>query len=171
MRGPLPKDPATRARTNSERVPFQLVEIPNVEQPDLPDYFRYEGRKIKYPARTLEWWEQWNGSPLTKGFTDHDWSYLLDTAVLHAQFWLGLGNVIKIAGELRQRLSKFGVTPADRARLRIMFVTADEAEEAKRRADELNGRVVATGNPRRLTALSFDHTQAAPSSDEASSDA
>ncbi|BBX06403.1 hypothetical protein [Mycolicibacterium aichiense] len=96
----------------------------------------------------------------TKGFTDHDWSYLLDAAVLHAQLRPRLGSITKIAGELRQRLSKFGVTPADRARLRIMFVTADEAEEAKRRADELNGRVVATGNPRRLTALSFEHTPA-----------
>lgn len=167
MPGPIAKDPGTRARTNPERIPFKLVEIPNVEQPDLPEYFRYEDRKIKFPARTLEWWAQWNGSPLAQGFTEHDWSYLTDTAVLHAQFWLGLGSV-KIAGELRQRLAKFGVTPADRARLRIMFVTADEAEEAKRRADAINSRVGASGNVRRLTALSFDHTHAAPSDEESS---
>ncbi|WP_084031199.1 hypothetical protein [Mycobacterium avium] len=167
MPGPIAKDPGTRARTNPERIPFKLVEIPNVEQPDLPEYFRYEGRRIKFPARTLEWWAQWNGSPLAQGFTDHDWSYLMDTAVLHAQFWLGLGSV-KIAGELRQRLAKFGVTPADRARLRIMFVTADEAEEAKRRADAINGRVGTTGNVRRLTALSFDHTHDEPGDEESS---
>lgn len=170
MPGPLPKDPETRARGNPERVPFKLVEIPNVEQPDLPEYFRYEGRKIKFPARTVEWWAQWNGSPLAQGFTDHDWSYLLDTAVLHAQFWLGLGSV-RIAGELRNRLAKFGVTPADRARLRIMFVTADEAEEAKRRADRANGRVGVSGNIRRLTSIpGLDEIRAARD-DEASSDA
>lgn len=152
MPGPLPKDPGTRARNNPERIPFKLVEIPDVEQPDLPEYFRYEGRRIKWPVRTVEWWAQWNGSPLAQGFTEHDWSYLLDTAVLHAQFWLGLGSV-KVAGELRQRLAKFGVTPADRARLRIMFVTANEAEDAKKRADEMNSRMGMIGDGRRLTAL------------------
>lgn len=165
MPGPLAKDPGTRARTNAERIPFKLVEIPNVEQPELPKGFPYDGRRIKWPTQTVEWWASWNGSPLAQGFTQHDWDYLLDTAVLHAQFWLGLGSV-KVAGEIRQRLAKFGVTPADRARLRIMFVTADEAEEAKRRADAINGRVGVSGNVRRLTALSFDTSR-----DDASSDA
>jgi hypothetical protein len=49
-------------------------------------------------------------------FTETDWSFLIDTAVLHAEYWLGdLG----VAGELRLRVAKFGATPEDRARLRI----------------------------------------------------
>lgn len=48
--------------------------------------------------------------------TETDWCFLLDTAVLHAEFWLGDRSV---AGELRLRAAKFGATPEDRARLRI----------------------------------------------------
>ena len=153
MPGPLPKDPSQRARRNPERMPFKLMEIAPVVQPELPRGFPYDGRRIKWPIQTVEWWARWDGSPLAKGFTEHDWDYLLDTAVLHAQFWLALGSTTKLAGEIRQRMAKFGVTPADRARLRIMFVTADEAEEAKRNADAANGRVGITGNVRRLTSL------------------
>ncbi|WP_236724985.1 hypothetical protein, partial [Mycobacterium avium] len=49
-------------------------------------------------------------------------------------------------------------------------LAADEAEEAKRRADRANGRVVSTPNVRRLTAIpGLDEIRAAR--DEASSDA
>lgn len=58
-------------------------------------------------------------------FTATDWSELLDTAVIHALFWSG---EVKLAAELRLRVAAFGATPADRARLRIVFAQADEAE-------------------------------------------
>lgn len=67
----------------------------------------------------------WGESPLSAEFTQTDWSELLDTAVLHAQFWRGR---LALASELRLRVAKFGATPEDRARLRITFATADQAE-------------------------------------------
>lgn len=70
----------------------------------------------------------WGASPLAPEFTANDWSELLDTAVIHSAFWAG---DMKLAGELRLRVAKFGATPEDRARLRIQFAQADEAD-AKR---------------------------------------
>lgn len=70
----------------------------------------------------------WADSPLSDDFTSTDWSELLDTAFLHARFWRG---DIKVAGELRLRVAKFGATPEDRARLRIQFAQADEADEKR----------------------------------------
>lgn len=39
----------------------------------------------------------------------------------------------KLAGELRLRVAKFGATPEDRARLKIQFAAADEAEDRTER--------------------------------------
>ena len=73
--------------------------------------------------------------------------------MLHAKHWLGLDA--KAAGEMRQRLSRFGVTPEDRAKLRIILVGADNAEEESKVAAERNSKVSITGNARRLTDASF----------------
>lgn len=108
-RGPAPKDPDARRRRNSTE-PLQVV-APDDETrgPELPDTH-------EWPAPTLAWWETWRRSPQAQTFTDTDWSFLIDTAVLHAEFWLGDRSV---AAELRLRAAKFGATPEDRARLKI----------------------------------------------------
>ena len=77
--------------------------------PELPDTH-------EWPQATLDWWKTWRTCAQASTFTDTDWSFLLDTAVLHAEFWLGNRA---LAGELRLRAAKFGATPEDRARLRI----------------------------------------------------
>lgn len=80
--------------------------------PDLPKSF-------DWPDETLSWWVTWRGSAQAKTFTPTDWAFLIDTAVLHAEFWLGDRSV---AAELRLRAAKFGATPEDRARLKIEVV-------------------------------------------------
>lgn len=134
-RGPAPKDPSRRARSNKEPVPYRVITAEPVEQPELPDFdveIAVDGeiiaQKFKWPERTRDWWRMWAESPLSAEFTSTDWSELLDTAVLHARFWRG---DVKLAGELRLRVAKFGATPEDRARLRITFAQADEAEEKR----------------------------------------
>lgn len=67
---------------------------------------------------TLAWWETWRSSPQAQAFTETDWDFLVDTALLHARFWKGDE---KVAGELRLRVAKFGATPEDRARLRMQI--------------------------------------------------
>lgn len=109
-RGPAPKDAAERRRRNKPDAPTIVVTADNETRgPDLPETF-------EWPRATIDWWETWRRSPQAKTFTDTDWSFLIDTAVLHAEFWLG--NRAH-AGELRLRAAKFGATPEDRARLKL----------------------------------------------------
>lgn len=126
-RGPAPKQPGTRARRN-KTPEVRVLQAKNARQPQLPKI-----RGLTWPAQTRAWWKRWGDSPLSDEFGDTDWGFLLDTAVLHAQYWQGnLG----VAGELRLREAKFGATPEDRLRLRITYEQADEAEDKgqKRRA-------------------------------------
>lgn len=128
-RGPAPKDPNRRARRNADPVALRVIHAEPIEQPDLPTVeVESDGVLVEFrwPARTQEWWRMWQDSPLSAEFTSTDWSELMDTAFLHARFWSGQ---VSLAGELRLRVAKFGATPEDRARLRITFAQADQAEE------------------------------------------
>ena len=131
-RGPAPKDPSKRARRNSDPIPLRVLVAEAIEQPELPagvpSVDDGELLMAEWPEQTRTWWQMWADSPLSDDFTSTDWSFLLDTAMLHAAFWRG---EIKVAAELRQRVAKFGATPEDRARLRITFAAADEAEEKR----------------------------------------
>lgn len=108
-RGPTPKDPDQRRRRNATES-FTVVTADGKQYGNpLPD-------SHEWPQATLDWWETWRTCAQASKFTDTDWSFLLDTAVLHAEFWLGNRA---LAGELRLRAAKFGATPEDRARLKI----------------------------------------------------
>jgi hypothetical protein len=69
-------------------------------------------------------------------FSEIDWEFLKDTALLHAQTWASAQAAIRTGGkmdtsqlpELRLRVAKFAATIEDRARLRIMFAEADEKD-------------------------------------------
>lgn len=114
-RGPAPglnpnrKDPSERRRRNKPQPPTVVTADGETHGPDLPDTY-------DWPEATLKWWETWRTCAQASRFTDTDWSFLLDTAILHAEFWLGNRTV---AAELRLRAAKFGATPEDRLRLRI----------------------------------------------------
>lgn len=115
----VPKDPSQRARRNKDHVVGRVVEAEPCPQPELPG-------DVEWPARTYQFWGVWGQSPLTDEFTAADWDYMIDTAFVHARFWNG---DIKAAAELRLRLAKVGATAEDRARLRITFARADDAEK------------------------------------------
>lgn len=109
-RGPAPKDPAERRRRNADGdLVTVIVADGQVHGPALP-------AGVDWPDATLDWWETWRKSAQAASFTDTDWSFLLDTAILHMAFWDGDRSV---AAELRLRAAKFGATPEDRARLKI----------------------------------------------------
>lgn len=134
-RGPAPKSPERRVRRNGGGAEMRVITAEPEVQPDLPDFdvqVEVDGALVSqsfaWPERTREWWRMWADSPLSADFTSTDWSELLDTARLHAAYWSG---DLKLAGELRLRVAKFGATPEDRARLRIQFAAADDAEEKR----------------------------------------
>lgn len=142
-RGPAPKDPNKRARANKDPMALRVIAAEPAQQPELPEFdvqVEVDGELVSqsfaWPTRTREWWKMWADSPLSDDFTSTDWSELLDTALLHARFWTGDH---KVANELRLRVAKFGATPEDRARLRIQFAQADEADE-KRTAPKSSSR-------------------------------
>ncbi|WP_030670665.1 hypothetical protein [Streptomyces rimosus] len=130
--GPPPKDPSRRARRNKDLQAQTILRFEKAEAPELPD-FRIkndEGRSVKFrwPERTRAWWATWVASPQAEHFSSTDWEFLLDTALIHAKVWSG---DLSAAPELRLRVAKHGATMEDRARLRMQFAAADEAD-AKR---------------------------------------
>jgi len=88
--------------------------------PDLPE--------ADWPAQTLAWWESLRTSPMAQMWVDADWVFLMDTALLHRELWSG---DLKHAGELRLRMSQFGVTPDARLRLRIQVESDVEIATVK----------------------------------------
>lgn len=130
-RGPQPKDPSRRARANKDPVPQTVLRFEQAEPPELPTLkVKVEGDLVEmpWPDRTLDWWDMWKASPQAEHFSSTDWDFLLDTALVHARFWSG---DLSAAGELRLRVAKFGATPEDRARLRMQFAQADEADSKR----------------------------------------
>lgn len=136
--GAVPKSPeqqanSTRARRDTARM--KTVESQPCEAPFLPDFppiWDDEGEQEDWPPQTLEWWKQWTNDPLTLDYRMPDWLDLMDCAVVHARLWLGEQ---KAAAELRLRMARHGATREDRARLRITFANADEAERKANRGD------------------------------------
>lgn len=130
--GPPPKDPAKRARRNKDSQAQTILRFEQAEAPDLPE-FRIKsesGRLVKFrwPPRTVEWWAKWVASPQAEHFSSTDWEELLTTALVHARVWSG---DLSAAPELRLRVAKFGATMEDRARLRMQFAAADEADSKR----------------------------------------
>ncbi|MEW2578355.1 hypothetical protein [Streptomyces syringium] len=129
--GPPPKDPSKRARRNKDQHAQTILRFERAEAPDLPDFRINVGDDLveyQWPERTREWWETWRRSPQAEHFSSTDWEELLSTALIHAKVW---GGDLSAAAELRLRVAKFGATMEDRARLRMQFAAADEAD-AKR---------------------------------------
>lgn len=97
----------------------EVVDVPfDGVRPGLPR------RKGGWPASTKRWWETVSRMPHCVLWSDADWQFALDTALLAAEFHEG--NV-RVAGELRQREKILGTTLDARRDLRIRYV--DEAEK------------------------------------------
>jgi hypothetical protein len=128
--GPAPKDPKRRARTNSDPVPLRSLQLVRKSAPELPELgYDAEGNLQVWHPRTVDWWGMWAESELAKDFTATDWSFLLDTALMHHAMWSK--GQWTLAAEVRLRVAKFGATPEDRARLRITFADADEKDDKR----------------------------------------
>ena len=89
-----------------------------VRGPELPG-------DLDWHPRTVAWWETWRRAPQAQEFQATDWSFLLDTALMHHTMW-DKGRW-EFAAELRLRAAKFGATVEDRLRLRQTIVTPDDA--------------------------------------------
>ena len=146
-RGPAPKPASRRARTNADPVGTRSLRLVRESAPELPDLgFDSDGSPIEWHPRTVDWWETWKRSELAKDFTASDWSFLLDTALMHHAMWSK--GQWTLAAEVRLRVAKFGATPEDRARLRITFADADERDEKRKTRQGGNDARKRYGGPR-----------------------
>ncbi|MFI1796366.1 hypothetical protein ACH427_03250 [Streptomyces sp. NPDC020379] len=73
-------------------------------------------------------WATWAAAPQTQHWLSTDWVELEITTKLVDELYAG--NV-RLAGEIRQRVGKWGATTEDRARLRMDFGKQVEEEAAK----------------------------------------
>lgn len=99
-----------------------MLRFKHAAAPELPE-------DVDWHPRTRAWWAVWAASPQADTFTESDWSFLLDTALMHHAMWADGKHLL--AAEIRLRVSKYGATPEDRARLRMVFADADEKDEKR----------------------------------------
>lgn len=129
-RGPAPKDPRKRARTNEGPVPFRIVPVTPTGQPALEEVMGetnpLTGLPWTRPALIL--WGHLSDFPTTAALLPAQWdslgrAFMLDDALVS-------GNA-KMAVEARLRLQKYGIDPDDLTRLRVQIVAADDAEDKR----------------------------------------
>ncbi|MEU3436742.1 hypothetical protein [Streptomyces sp. NPDC006863] len=119
-RGPKPKENAIR-RNKHEYA--QALSSSTTEGRALPP-----GLGIK-TAGARRFWRTWATSPQATNWAETDWAELEITVKLVDAFY---GGDVKLAGEIRQRVAKWGATTEDRSRLRISF----ENTEGQGQGDE-----------------------------------
>jgi len=103
---PLSRERDQRAKTGTYKTVANTGET--YGEP-LPDDFDWH-------PMTVHWWDTWRHTPWAKDWSEVEWAHLLDTAMLHSLMWMGDH---RLAGEIRLRVSAYGVTASDRERLRI----------------------------------------------------
>lgn len=131
-RGPAPKDPAKRRRRNADPKPTTTVASDgDVRGPELPEGVLDDE---SWHPRTVQWWNTWRKSAQSQMFTDTDWDFLLDTALMHHTMWSK--QRWEFAAELRLRAAKFGATPEDRMRLRMEIDTPGGGKPAAPASDK-----------------------------------
>lgn len=124
-----PKPADQRRRQNKPAKPRQVEHDGEPVGPDLPFGF-------DWPAQTRIWWDNWRRSLVARTFQTTDWDFLLDTAMIHAEFWAGNTAV---GPELRLRVSKLGATEEDRRRLHVEAVApVDPARKSSARYGRLS---------------------------------
>lgn len=115
-----PKATRSRAR-DTERRDAELSKLEadgELRGPELPEGVLDDE---SWHPRTVQWWNTWRRSPQAQTFTETDWDFLLDTALMHHTMWAK--KRWEFAAELRLRAAKFGATPEDRMRLKLKIET------------------------------------------------
>lgn len=136
MSGPVPKPSAMRQRRNKVATRSMMEAEPD----QLPTTATAKGEKVfpPLPARgrrkwnpmTTAWWDDVWRSPMADEFLRPDIHGLYILAELVDAFWRSPS--VKLAGEIRQHRTAFGLTPIDRRRLQWEVERVNEKTSAKR---------------------------------------
>lgn len=125
-RGPAPKRPQDRARTNKDGAEWRVITMSPEAQPALEDVLGDVNPVTDEPWRpsSRTFWGQLGGHPTTRALLPAQWSSLARAVAYDEAALVGKCS----ASEARLRLAKFGIDPDDMLRLRVQVVAADEAE-------------------------------------------
>lgn len=118
-----PPSPSPRNR-NAKTYEWLVIENTPYEgqSPELPP----KGGRQRWHRETMAWWAAVRRMPHCRLWTDTDWRFAIETAVLVEEFWRG--EVVR-AAELRLRSAKLGLTHEDRLKLRIRYTTAANEDQ------------------------------------------
>lgn len=115
--GRKPKDADKRVNRHAPR--HDWTEVPNVPFADGPKLPSRRTQNRSWPAMTKRWWTTLSQMPHCVLWSESDWSFALDTALIAAAFHDG---ELQRAAELRNREKLLGVTVEHRRDLRIRYV-------------------------------------------------
>jgi hypothetical protein len=79
---------------------------------------------------TKAWWSRVWSSPMGPEYIEADLDGLYITAGLVDVFWQTGGTDARIAGEIRQQMARFGMSPLDRRRLEWTIERPDDDEQS-----------------------------------------
>ncbi|MFI5877544.1 hypothetical protein ACIBAH_34945 [Streptomyces sp. NPDC051445] len=116
-RGPAPKPNAQRRNVHEHAQELAPAAQPGRELPRVLGVTTGGAKRF---------WKTWSTSPQTVHWVETDWAELEITTKLVDEFFKG---DTKLAGEIRQRVSKWGATVEDRNRLRIKLEEPENGSE------------------------------------------
>jgi hypothetical protein len=121
--------PGTKPKSEDQRRNHVKPTHEWTEVPDEP----YDGkvpvlpREVGWPALTRKWWKVISRMPHCRLWSEADWQFAIDTAIIAAAFH---GGDLRQATELRQREKILGTTADARRDLRIRYVTTGDRPAA-----------------------------------------
>jgi hypothetical protein len=127
--------PSDRPTVNRNKPTHDWTNVPNQPytgpKPELPLTRQVmvkngEVEIVPVEERTREWWRVVSSMPHCILWSDSDWVFALDTAMVHAASVYGS---VTASSELRQRERTLGVTMDARRDLRIRYVDDESQEE------------------------------------------
>lgn len=138
MPGRLPKNPATRQRTNKAATTALLPAEakPIVATPKLP---AHPEKKAWHPLAKQFWADVWT-SPMASQYVEADVHGLIRMLILTDAFMREPS--VSVSAELRLLSQNYGLSPIDRRRLQWTVAKSEEAIEQVERKRARQGRVV-----------------------------
>lgn len=117
----------------------------------LPATRKEHGEDVPLDPATVAWWRAHSRMPHCSLWSETDWEFAVQTAVLVDMLHNGQHTV---ATEIRNRLKIMGATYDARIAMRIRYVKPEPKKTAKTLAAEAAAPNAASIDPRRLRAVS-----------------
>lgn len=90
------------------------------------------GGRRKWHQQVVDWWEEVRQMPHCALWTPTDWRFALDTAHMREHYWRELDEgemKSTLATEIRRREDQMGTTAEARRKLRIRYVSPEDANK------------------------------------------